>query len=577
MPQALIGAVAAPIVGGLVGKALGPKQSQTQAQVPQDLQGLRGGNIGLLQYLTGAGGQNGFNPQTGQWGSSQPQLPGGGMGQGSPGQAGRGAQAGLMGAFGGNNNMSLRDFAQGGFGNLFQRAQGSPPQQGGMGGPGGAVGGPTQRGGSDSGANFGGPTTPGGFGVDADFGLPRGPVGGNPLGQAPGQGGMQGGLQERLGNYFGNMGVGVNNLQNTAAQSANRMLTQQSPEQRALEAAFPSLQQTGLNQNAMNRLDQGANQSGLPGASNNYYQNLLQNGAGDLGPGSDVQSLLRQLGQSGGNLTQLPGIMGGGSGAEGFLQQLLGKNPAQGVDGLLQGQYEKNLALANQAGGRFGTANALQRGDVAAQQNVDLANRMQQGVGQQLQGAGLLGQLVQNQRGQMLQASQQQVQNQLNAANSLGGFNQQGALAGLQGQLQGAGALGSLGLQDIGQQLGAAGQLGQQGLQGQQNILQGANTMGNLAGQAGNADRQNITNAFGIGSGLAGQQDIETQRNLGIIMNLLGVGQQASLNQPNQTTPSGFQQGAGFGGQLAQIIAAMSGGGGGGGGATGGGGAGWDF
>lgn len=357
---------------------------------------------------------------------------------------------------------------------------------------------------------------------------------------------------DRLQQYFGNLGVPFTGLQNTAAQSANRMLTQQSPEQRALEAANPFLQQTGVNQGAQNRLLQGATQSGLNGSSQNFFQGLLNNGAGNLGPGSDVESILRSIGQNGGSLGASVG--GGALGPQSFLNGVLGQNPAQGVDSLLQPQYQQSLAQANQQGGRFGTANALQRGQVAAAHDADLANRLQTGVSQQLTASGQLGQLAQAQRAMQLQAAMQGTQNQLGAAGQLGGFRQQGAISGLGAQLQGAGTLGSLGLSDIGQQLGAAQGLGQLGIQGQQTLLQGLGLGGQLAGQAGNAERQNTQQGYNIGTAQANQNDIGTSRNLQSLLQLLGMAGGASYNVPTETTPSGAQQGAQFGGAVSQLL-----------------------
>ena len=404
----------------------------------------------------------------------------------------------------------------------------------------------------------------------------------------PGTGGG-GVLGDRLNTVFGPLSSGINPLQNSAANSANRMLTQQSPEQRALEASQPFLNQTGLNPGATNRLQQGATQSGLNPGSNNFYSQLL-GGQPNLGPGGDVESILGAIGQSGGfgggpgsilqSLSQLgagQGMGGGASGNEGFLQSLMAQNPAIANQALLQPQFERSLQMANQQGGRFGSANALLRSNAVTDQQAQLAQMLGQGTNQQLQGAGLLGQQAQANRALTLQSQlqalglggnlmQNQVANRLGAAGQLGGFRQQGATAGLQAQLQGAGAQQGFNLQDIGQQLAAAGQLGNQGLQGQQNILQGQQLGGQLAGQAGNAERANVGQAFGIGQGIAGQQDLDNQRRIQLIMGLLGQAQGATFNQPTQVTPSGAQQGAQIGGGIANTIAAFApflGGGGG--------------
>ena len=54
MPASVI-AAAIPAVAGLVGKAIGPKQQQVTAAVPKDLQGMRGNQINLMNWLTGFG------------------------------------------------------------------------------------------------------------------------------------------------------------------------------------------------------------------------------------------------------------------------------------------------------------------------------------------------------------------------------------------------------------------------------------------------------------------------------------------------------------------------------------------
>lgn len=652
MPLPLIAAVAAPFAGAAAGKLFGSQQPTATAAVPQDLQGLRQNNVGLLNSILFGAGQtpgtaghpgvgNGSYPAAGAdflsqykagtlphqgdkyltgdlynqiaqhlqqtYGSPTDSLlphlalggtvPGHGTGDTVPamltpgemvmnrgavsaagpildhlnrlalhlacgGQVpgyatggliqGPGVQADPFGAAGAAYNaqhptgVNMNGGDIGGAQGLTGVGVGGPkPNINPMPPPPSGMGGPTAQ-----------PQTPAvDFGSSGGFGVP------------PTQTSAAG---DRVGQYFGNQGVPFSGLQNTAAESANRMLTQQSPEQRALEAANPFLQGTQAGaQVGGNRLQAGATQSGLNGGTTNFLGNLLQPGA--AGPGNDVTGILGGIGQSGGYGAQGQGLFGalnslaanggggGGSPAEGFLGQLLQQNPAQGVNALLQPQFQQNLALANQAGGRFGTANALQRGSVAAANDADLAGRMQTGVSQQLQGAATLGQLAQQNRATQLQAQlqalglggnflQNQVGNQLNAAGQLGNFNQQG----LQTQLQGAGTLGSLGLQDIGQQLGAAGQLGAQGLQGTQ-------LGGQLAGQAGNADRANTSLGYGIGSSQAQQQDLQNQRNTQILMALLGQSQGAAFNQPTQVTPSGAQQGAQLGGSLAQILAQYAG------------------
>lgn len=538
MPAPLIGAVAAPLVGAAAGKLFGPKEQKTQSLVPQDLNPLRQQQTQLLQYLTGFGG------------------PPAGLGGAPQGQSG-----------GQPNNI---------FGKFLGATQG--PMQG--------MGGPSTQNPNAGQVNFGGmgqvdPRTMSGgpnIGPNGAGGM-GGQVGGMPSFQPQNNQGLGG---ANIGNYFGTLGVQQNPLQNTAATSANRMLTQQSPEQRALEVSQPYVGQTGINNNAQNRLTQGMSQSGLNAGANNFLGNLLQQ-TPDLGPGQQAGNTLTNLsntggfdpnGQFGGILSQINamsqgGGMGGGSGAEGFLQQMLAQNPGQANMNLLQPQFERALSMANQAGGRFGSANALMRSNAVTDQQAQLAQMLGQGTNQQLQAAGTLGQLSQAQRSSDLQARlqalglgtnamAQQAQNRLGAANSLGGFTQQGAISGLGAQQAGANALNQFGLQDVGQQLNAAGTLGSQDLQGFQNLLQGLGLQGQLAGQAGNADRANTQQGFNMGTQLAGQNDVENQRRIQLLLGMLGQAQGAAFNVPTQTTPSGAQQGAALGGQIGNTLTALA-------------------
>ena len=69
---------------------------------------------------------------------------------------------------------------------------------------------------------------------------------------------------------------------------------------------------------------------------------------------------------------------------------------------------------------------------------------------------------------------------------------------------------------------------------------QTAGTLGMLSGSAGQANRGLAGQAFDIGGQQAMQGDIGNARRLQILMQLLGMGQQAGLNHPTQ-------QGGGFG------------------------------
>lgn len=81
---------------------------------------------------------------------------------------------------------------------------------------------------------------------------------------------------------------------------------------------------------------------------------------------------------------------------------------------------------------------------------------------------------------------------------------------------------------------------------------QTAGTLGLLSQGAGQANRGLAGQAFGVGQQQAQQMDIETQRRLQILMQLLGVGQQATFNVP-------VQQGQGILQQLMGIAAPIAG------------------
>jgi hypothetical protein len=367
MPVPLIAAIATPFAGAAANKLLGPKKAT--AAVPQDLQPLRQQQIQLLTWLTGGvprpahlGPSTVQPPQ--QLASGGPVMgPGGPMADQVPAMLSNGETVMNAGA---TQMMGPEMLA-------LMNALGIQHM---------ALGGPVQAGGSGL--------------------LRRGPYAGvvkqpEVTPTAPAE---PWNPDQRMKVYFGNYGVPTNPLQNTAATSANRMLTQQSPEMRAFEAS--------------------------------------QSASGAI-PFDNTQ----------------------------FLQGMLGQNPALAVQQLLQPQFEQSLAQANQTGGRFGSGNALMRGQAVGMNQATLAQLLGQGVNQQLT---------------------------------------------------------------------AAGQLGQQAQASRLSQLQGLGLMGQLAGQAGGADRANIGQAFGIGQQLAGQSDLETQRRLQLLLSLLGQTTSATLNQPTMLT-----------------------------------------
>lgn len=71
------------------------------------------------------------------------------------------------------------------------------------------------------------------------------------------------------------------------------------------------------------------------------------------------------------------------------LGNILGSNPGQPVIDALQPSFQRNLAEANQQGGRFGTSNAVLRSRALDDFNLLAAQAAQQGVNQQMQAANL--------------------------------------------------------------------------------------------------------------------------------------------------------------------------------------------
>jgi len=91
---------------------------------------------------------------------------------------------------------------------------------------------------------------------------------------------------------------------------------------------------------------------------------------------------------------------------------------------------------------------------------------------------------------------------------------------------------------------------------------QAAQTLGMLSSNAGQNPFSRLLGAGQYGSQQAGQADIETQRRLSILLNLLGVGQQASFNVPTTQSPSPFSQFLGLANTVANFIPGHRGGGG---------------
>lgn len=468
MPQAALPIIsaAAPVVGGLIGKAVGPKTGTTTPQLPQDLAQPRQNSINLMQYLLGFGGQN---PTAGANGA---------QGFGGGGNT-------LLGGMFGGNTMS------------------------GMGG----INGPSVQGMNAGAVNFGGGGNPLGGMLGTQ---PR--TGGMPqlMPQAPGGEGFSAPLSPqggRVESVFGPTGVQSTPLQRQSTGGIQQFLNQQSPESRTNDLLNPGLNQV---------FGGGVGMAGGPTQGNLLSPEVLA-------------SLTKMAtGQTAGQAIGSGTI--GGAGMEGadFLRNLLKQAPGQGLIDALQPGFQRGLAEANQAGGRFGTANAVMRSRALEDYNLLAAQAGERGLDRQMDAANRLAQLGINSG-----AANAGLQNSFNQS-------QQAAVDALLRSAQGGGQLaqGAVGL-------------------GQNAAFGAGGLMGNLAGQAGGSDFQRLLQAYGVGSSQAAQNDVGTQRNLGILMNMLGQMNQATLGAPVQTSPNGAAQGSALGGQIGSLIALLGGGGGG--------------
>lgn len=124
----------------------------------------------------------------------------------------------------------------------------------------------------------------------------------------------------------------------------------------------------------------------------------------DLAPlrNQQIQLLMRLLGGPGNAQSRLEGFFGPLSSqqqqtSQNFLSNLVNmQRPEQRTLEALQPSFDRNLAAANQTGGRFGSSNALLRGRALEDFNMLGAQVSQQAQQQQLQAAQLLSSLGQN-------------------------------------------------------------------------------------------------------------------------------------------------------------------------------------
>lgn len=398
----------------------------------------------------------------------------------------------------------------------------------------------------------------GGFTGNTPDALGAPQAGGMPISLAPGgmqpninmQGtGQQGGgmmtPQQRLESFFGPLGINTSQLQQQGSNALGSMLNQPSPEQRALDITTPQLQQN-LAGNPQTQAATNALMGLQAGAGADVEGRLSQIGERPITGFGNLDTILQQLGQGGnGAINFNPS----GAGMD-ILGRLAQSNPGQGVVDALDPTFQRNLAAANQTGGRFGSGNAVLRSRAVDDFNLTAANALQRGVDQQSAAAQALGQLGLGGDQLRLQGLLGGGQNQLDALR----LATSGAQGLDQSALQALQSLGGLRLQGQGQEaqnLQAAGNLGLgQGQLGNQ----AASILGQLFGQQGQMDLNRANAAFGAGTVNTNQENVGNQRAIDILMQQLGVAQNATLGGPVSQTPSGAQQGAQMGGDIAQLM-----------------------
>lgn len=372
--------------------------------------------------------------------------------------------------------------------------------------------------------------------------------------------------QQRLESFYGPLGITPSTLQNQGTNAYSQMLNQPSPADRAANITLPQLQQ-GLTGNTSTQGAINGLMGMQTGAGADVTGRLGQIGQGGASPtGSSVMDqILQQLAQGTASGQRNLQSMGQGvnfSGsvdptAQAALQGLAQNNPGMGVLQALNPAFQRNLAQADQVGGRFGTANALGRQTATDNYNQLAQQALQQGASQQMQAASSLGQLGNEANNQTLQgllgggnlalnANSQLANQQLGATGQAINANQ-----GLnQNILQALSQLGGFtlaGQAQQGQNLGNAGQLGLG-----QGALQNntAGMIGNILGQQGQQNLNTVNSAYGAGVNNTVQQNQGQQNAIGLLNQLLQTAQSASMGGPVQSTP-------GLGTQESSVLAGL--------------------
>jgi hypothetical protein len=600
-----------------------------QSATPKDLQGQRGSNIGLLNYLLGFNQPGApWNPQQsqapqqqqqpqGQWGS--PGQHGGGNAGPTPwpnvnrGSIPQGGQSPWPGVNGGQQGMTIGQGVRGAVGGAMGGGQwtGNPGYDGSRdpssGGPmpnllpllnigNGILPG---RGGQSQGGGGGLPDAAGGAasGMMGMFGggpsnvlqTVQGqmlPGGGPTMHGSPVAGGGPAATHFQTAAYGQQPGGGFNS-QLPQAPPGNDMLGRMESYFGPLGTPTTALQQQSLggisqflNSNPYGQSNDalsGIMGGGAYGESNQAYRDLAganpfgaaQNTFGKAGGAYGDVKNTNYFGGAQGAFNQLQnGQYYGGAenqfnqlgsynpfgAAQSSMEGILGKNPGmQGMEAL-RPLLDRNLAAANQEGGRFGSANAILRSRAVDDNNLLASQMWQHGVDQQVAAAGQYQGLLGIGNGRMQQQS--------NAAQGLLGVGQGrldqglGVANGLLGIGQGQVGIGN---GRVNQMLGAANGLSGNVQSQQQQALNAANGMATNQ----NTMFNNLQGGYNTGQSQANQEAQRQQQALNILLGQLGVSQQATLGGPTVVQPTGAQQGVQVGGDVGALLAQIYGNGGG--------------
>jgi hypothetical protein len=354
-----------------------------------------------------------------------------------------------------------------------------------------------------------------------------------------GQGGASNPMLGRMESYFGPLGTPTTALQQQSLGGISQFLNS-NPYGQSNNALGQVMGGQGYNEANQAFRDFG-NQNYFGGAQNQFgkagsafgdvananYFGGAQAGFNELANGN-------YFGNAEGAFNRLEGFNPFGA-AQGSMEQILKTNPGlQGMEAL-QPLLQRNLAAANQEGGRFGSANAILRSRAVDDNNMLAAQMYQRGVDQQIGAAGQYGQMgnsligARTAAGQgLLGVGQGRMQQQTNAAQGMLGVGEGRLSQGLgaaQGQLGVGNGLLGIGQGRMQQGLGSAQGLGDLAMALQGDRVSAAGQMGTNANNYFN----NLSGSYDVGSQQAQQEAERQQQALAILLSQLGVAEQGSL------------------------------------------------